>query len=156
MPDNDGKPQKQIGLLPKRITHRAIVIILVPLLLAACTSREQSLSGDLALGKIVYETNCAACHGVQGEGQPNWKQAGPDGKLPAPPHDSTGHTWHHPDGLLLEIIANGGGAPNSDMPAYAETLTQTEMEAVLAYIKTFWDARDLEFQTQVTKQNEAP
>ena len=54
------------------------------------------------------------------------------------------------------IIANGGGAPNSDMPAYAVTLTQTEMEAVLAYIKTFWDARDLEFQTQVTKQNEAP
>ncbi|MCB0182785.1 MAG: cytochrome c [Caldilineaceae bacterium] len=132
-----------------------IMFILLILLLSACTNSEQALSADVVLGKTIYEANCAACHGMQGEGQPNWKQAGPDGKLPAPPHDSTGHTWHHPDGLLLEIIAQGGGAPNSDMPAYAETLTQTEMEAVLAYIKTFWDARDLEFQTQVTKQNEA-
>lgn len=156
MRDDDVKQQGQMGLLPKRIAHRAIVIILVPLLLAACTSSEQSSSADLGLGKIVYEANCAACHGTQGEGQPNWKQPGPDGKLLAPPHDSTGHTWHHPDGLLLEIIAQGGGSPNSNMPAYADILTQAEMEAALAYIKTFWRARDLEFQTQVTNQNEAP
>lgn len=107
------------------------------------------------MGKTVYETNCASCHGMQGEGQPNWKQRGPDGKLPAPPHDSTGHTWHHPDDLLLEIIVQGGESP-SNMPAYADILTQAEMEATLAYIKTFWGERDLEFQREVTQQLGAP
>jgi len=136
-----------------KFVRNKLILILLILLLSACTNNEQAPSGDVVLGKTVYEANCAACHGQRGEGQPNWMQTDADGKLPAPPHDSTGHTWHHPDGLLLEIIAQGGGAPNSDMPAYAEVLTQAEMESTLAYIKTFWRAQDLEFQRQVTEQN---
>ena len=139
----------------KRVERLAISLLL-SLLLAACADgeREQSATVDVALGQTVYEANCAACHGLQGEGQPNWQQPDAEGKLPAPPHDSTGHTWHHPDGLLLEIIAQGGGAPNSDMPAYADVLSREEMEAVLAHIKTFWSAQDREFQRRVTEQNE--
>lgn len=53
------------------------------------------------LGKKVYDANCASCHGVKLEGEENWRERGPDGLLPAPPHDETGHTWHHPDALLL-------------------------------------------------------
>ena len=45
-----------------------------------------------ALGQKVYAAQCAACHGARLEGQPNWRVRGPDGRLPAPPHDASGHT----------------------------------------------------------------
>ena len=106
----------------------------------------------LVRGERVYNELCAVCHGVNGEGQPNWKQRNADGSLPAPPHDASGHTWHHADQLLLEIVKNGGSMPNSQMPGYADTLSEDDMIASLAYIKTFWSERELAFQHQVTEQ----
>ena len=53
------------------------------------------------LGKAIYAENCASCHGVVLEGQANWRQRDAEGYLPAPPHDETGHTWHHPDPYLF-------------------------------------------------------
>ncbi len=58
----------------------------------------------MALGRQIYLTNCASCHGVNLEGQPDWQQANPDGSLRAPPHDETGHTWHHGDANLFQSI----------------------------------------------------
>lgn len=120
------------------------------LLLAACSTPNQK--AQLALGQSVYDAHCAECHGAKGEGQPNWRQTDDEGFLPAPPHDGSGHTWHHPDQLLLDIIANGSQMPNSKMNAYVNTLSQEEMEAVLTYIKTFWGGQERSFQEQVTKQ----
>ena len=108
---------------------------------------------ELALGQEVYETQCAACHGLEGEGQPNWKQPNAEGIYPAPPHTSEGHTWHHSDTQLLEIIAAGGSMPNSAMPGYADILTEEERVAVLAYLKTFWGPRESEFQQKVSQQS---
>ena len=62
-----------------------------------------------ALGQRVYAAQCAACHGAGLEGQPNWRERGPDGRLPAPPHDASGHTWHHPDELLFRITKRRAG-----------------------------------------------
>ncbi|MEL0022271.1 MAG: cytochrome c, partial [Rickettsiales bacterium] len=45
-------------------------------------------------GKSIYKSYCAACHGRSLKGQRNWQVRGPNGKLPAPPHDKSGHTWH--------------------------------------------------------------
>ena len=61
-----------------------------------------------APGQVNYVTHCSACHGVSGEGQPNWLIPGPDGTLLAPPHDNTGHTWHHGDGYLFAVTKRGG------------------------------------------------
>ena len=47
----------------------------------------------VALGKRIYAEHCASCHGANLEGQPNWRIRKPDGRMPAPPHDSSGHTW---------------------------------------------------------------
>ena len=58
-------------------------------------------------GKLVYGTNCAGCHGAKLEGQANWQIRSADGYLPAPPHDETGHTWHHPDKMLFEFTKYG-------------------------------------------------
>ena len=61
----------------------------------------------VSLGKQVYAQNCASCHGVALEGQANWQQRDADGYLPAPPHDETGHTWHHPDSYLFLLTKYG-------------------------------------------------
>ena len=109
---------------------------------------------QVSLGKTVYDQNCAACHGVNGEGQPNWKTTNADGSLPAPPHDATGHTWHHADEQLLNIITNGEKDifPQSQMPAFGSQLSSYEISAVLAYIKSWWGAEERGYQWQITEQ----
>ncbi|RAH96217.1 cytochrome C [Acuticoccus sediminis] len=107
-------------------------------------------SGDTAViaeGEKVYAAQCAACHGANLEGQPNWRDRGPDGRLPAPPHDETGHTWHHADVLLFELTKYGppkemgNGEPYySNMPAFENVLTDDEIIATLSYIKSRWPA----------------
>ncbi|NQV46804.1 MAG: c-type cytochrome [Rhodospirillaceae bacterium] len=97
----------------------------------------------VAQGQTIYSKSCADCHGSNLEGQPNWKIKGADGMLPAPPHDATGHTWHHPDKMLFEVTKLGGGhnAPAgfiSGMPAFGDSLSDEDIYAVLAYIKSRW------------------
>ncbi len=101
------------------------------------------LSGRIAAGKIVYGDQCAVCHGVNLEGQDNWRARKADGRLPAPPHDPSGHTWHHPDAVLFAVTKHGlqamaGPGYQSDMPAYADILTDQEIMDVLSYIKSTW------------------
>lgn len=100
----------------------------------------------VALGAEVYATECASCHGANLEGQPNWRQRDAAGLLPAPPHDETGHTWHHDAETLFALTKYGVGAmigdPDyaSNMPAYEDVLTDAEIVAVLSYIKSTWPA----------------
>ena len=97
-------------------------------------------------GKLVYVENCASCHGVALEGQANWRQRDPDGYLPAPPHDETGHTWHHSDSYLFLMTKYGiekmiGRKYPNNMPAYKDKLTDEEIIAALSYIKSTWPSR---------------
>lgn len=99
--------------------------------------------GQVALGRDVYAAQCASCHGVRLEGQPDWQTRKPDGRLPAPPHDAQGHTWHHADKDLFGIIKNGiaAYAPpgyESDMPAFGGALSDQQIWATLAFIKSGW------------------
>jgi mono/diheme cytochrome c family protein len=96
----------------------------------------------VALGKAMYVQHCTSCHGANLEGQPNWRERLPNGRLPAPPHDATGHTWHHSDKQLFEMVKNGtaGIVPGyeTDMPAYAGILTDADIWALLSYIESTW------------------
>jgi mono/diheme cytochrome c family protein len=104
---------------------------------------------DLALGQKLYAQHCASCHGAKLEGQPNWQKRLPSGKMPAPPHDESGHTWHHTDEVLFAITKHGLVPPYappgypSDMPAFAGTLSDHEIRAVLAYIESHWTDPEL-------------
>ncbi|WP_447412957.1 c-type cytochrome, partial [Clostridium perfringens] len=88
-------------------------------------------AGDLRRGQELYAANCAACHGTNLEGQPDWKRRLDNGRMPAPPHDASGHTWHHPDQDLLVIVRDGLSAIvpgyESDMPAFGKVLTDDEI-----------------------------
>ncbi|MDF1499695.1 MAG: cytochrome c [Anaerolineales bacterium] len=102
-------------------------------------------------GQELYTQYCAACHGLDLEGQLNWKLPKADGSYPAPPHNSQGHTWHHPDELLLEIIANGGDpALGATMPGFGEVLSEEQMGMILDFIKSHWGEEERQFQWWVT------
>ncbi|WP_341213845.1 cytochrome c [uncultured Limimaricola sp.] len=115
-----------------------------------------SASGAQEHGRQIYLDNCAACHGADREGQADWRRPGPSGRLPAPPHDETGHTWHHPDRVLRDIVLRGtaaivGQGYESDMPGFEGVLSADEIEAVLDYLKSEWPDRERAFQEQVTE-----
>lgn len=119
---------------------------MVAFALASCTAEQVPESQRIAAGKRVYETHCAACHGAALEGQPNWRERRADGKLPAPPHDESGHTWHHGDQELFEITKYGvqrfaGADYASDMPAFERVLSDEQIRSVIAYIKSTWPER---------------
>lgn len=115
-------------------------------------------SDEIALGQDIYPANCASCHGGDLEGQPDWKRRLDTGRMPAPPHDESGHTWHHADRQLFTITKLGVGAVvpgyESDMPAYEGVLTDAEIAAPLAYIKSTWPERQRGFQAEVTANDE--
>jgi mono/diheme cytochrome c family protein len=113
-------------------------------------------TADLALGEQVYAQQCALCHGANLEGEANWREYNPDGSFRSPPHDDTGHTWHHGDRYLFERTKYGTAALPadsrhlSDMPSYEAILTDEEIWAVLAYIKTSWSAENQQIQANIT------
>jgi len=112
----------------------------------------------LARGREVYRAHCASCHGARLEGQPDWRQRGADGLLAAPPHDASGHTWHHPDEVLFAITKHGvaqvaGMAGYATaMPVYDGVLDDDDIVAVLSWIKSQWPAHVRAKHDQINRQ----
>lgn len=114
---------------------------------------------DLAEGARLYAEHCADCHGADLEGQPDWQAPGPDGIYPAPPHDASGHTWHHSDQLLFDYTKKGGAALmaeqgmafDSGMPGFGDQLSDDQIRSVLAYIKSTWPERMRAVQAERTR-----
>jgi len=128
-----------------------VAVIASFVLLALVSNTEDAV----ALGRRVFAENCAACHGTHGEGgsgdPSNPFATDAEGRYYAPPHDQTGHTWHHSDDQLKDIIIGGSSYPEfvSAMPAFGDKLTDFEIDAVLAYIKTLWEEEQRQFQAEV-------
>ncbi len=104
---------------------------------------------NVARGAEIYQDYCASCHGVDLEGEANWRQRGPDGLLPAPPHDASGHTWHHPDQQLFDITKLGtaqivGQGYQSNMIGFGDVLSDQQIYDVLGYIKSTWPKHIIE------------
>lgn len=121
-----------------------LTIAVYPLFFGPGTSGADAANPKMvALGRTVYAEHCAECHGKSLEGEPNWRTPKADGALPAPPHDDNGHTWHHGDELLFRYTKGGGAAIapaefKSGMPAFGEVLSDEQIWAVLAFIKSTW------------------
>lgn len=92
----------------------------------------------------MYAAQCASCHGENLAGEPNWRERKANGRLPAPPHDASGHTWHHPMDMLFRMTRDGIVPPlapegyESNMPAFGGVLSDNEIRAALSYIESRW------------------
>ncbi len=149
------------------LKKRYKVILVVPLLLVVASifasegtdGVKTALKADdlkvVQAGEVVYQAHCASCHGRYLEGQPDWRTRDENGYLPAPPHDATGHTWHHADDLLFEITKYGASVVVNDpnyktlMPAYGKILSDDEIVAVLSFIKNSWPEEQRNWQEEV-------
>ncbi len=145
------------------ILAAALLAVVAGLLWATRSPATPSIDADdatlVAGGLRIYRQHCASCHGRALEGQPEWRTRRADGRLPAPPHDASGHTWHHADaqlfGMVKEGFSTGRYAPagyQSDMPAYGGILGDDEIAAVLAYIKSTWPAQQRAHQARVSQR----
>lgn len=137
---------------------------LLPLLLPACAAAIASQamaaqpSSEIELGRQLYQTHCASCHGRSGEGQLDWQKADAAGELPAPPHDSTGHTWRHTDRELEVMIEMGWRDPFNatsrlTMPAFDSVLPRSDVRAIITYLKTLWTPQERADQAQKTQES---
>ncbi len=125
-------------------------------LIPASAHAAHELDGrDIANGKTLYAEQCASCHGADLEGQPNWHTKDDNGVLPAPPHDETGHTWHHDNKLLFEYTKQGGAEAmatrgitgfNSGMPGFSGEVSDDEIWNIIAFIQSTWPRRVQEIQ----------
>lgn len=97
---------------------------------------------QVAAGRPLYLTHCAFCHRSELQGQPDWQTALPSGGFPAPPLGATGRAWQLPDRDLFDMTKFGGGfftpgRPNA-MPGFEEQLSDAEIRAILAFVKSHW------------------
>lgn len=126
-----------------RSAREGVIALLLMPMLASCGG-DRADPYAVMEGEAIYKAECASCHGARLEGQSDWRVRRADGRLPAPPHDSSGHTWHHPRETLASIIKLGMVPPNaplgyaSDMPAFAGKLSDRQIDNVLAYIESQW------------------
>ena len=155
-----------LNYLNKKIFIFSVFLILTVLYFFTTNSNKSNASINLNTtdnsiienGKQIYAKNCASCHGVNLEGQKRWMSRLPDGLMPAPPHDQTGHTWHHPDRYLFMVTKYGiedfiGEKYPNNMPAYKDILSDKEIIAVLSYIKSTWPTKIKEIHNKINSRS---
>lgn len=112
---------------------------------------------QVQLGKLVYQQNCARCHGKNLQGETSdWQRAKADGFMPAPPLDATGQSWENTERVLFRIIKLGanvviGPAIQTKMKPYDGILSDKEIWAVVAYIKTHWNDEQRRREEEMTR-----
>jgi mono/diheme cytochrome c family protein len=141
--------------------NNLIIILIVGLLLSgnAYSDNHYPITRNSELmivrGKIAYQNNCVSCHLVNLAGAENWKGLDEDGHRKAPPLNGTGHTWHHDDATLHTIIKYGLVGIVSDyegkMGGFGDNLSDKDIDAVLAYIKSFWPDDYYQHQINLSK-----
>lgn len=125
-------------------------VALIAVLATGANAGHELDNRDLAKGQTLYGELCASCHGVNLEGQPDWRTPDGNGVLPAPPHDETGHTWHHDNQLLFDytqlggeeaLAARGVSGFASGMQGFGDILADDDIWDILANIRSTWPRR---------------
>ncbi|MDA0770286.1 MAG: hypothetical protein BZY79_01465 [SAR202 cluster bacterium Casp-Chloro-G4] len=111
--------------------------------LAACSGNSESERSDPERGASIYAANCQTCHGEAATGQ----QASPS----TPTRGPEGHSWHHADGQLVQIIFGRLQFPGRTMPSFEGKLSEKEVLDVLAYLKSNWPTEQRQFQAEASE-----
>ncbi len=127
--------------------HRKIVLMLLVLtfgLMALPAFAKHPVNvndqSQLKLGKTIYQENCAACHGANLQGPESPEDFG---KRKPPRLDAKGHGSHHSDQVHFKQIDLGsrdksGKLIEGRMPSFHDILKDTEIWAVISYVKSHW------------------
>ena len=105
------------------------------------TERDRATTDQqlVAAGGKLFRRNCAVCHSWTAEGTvADWREPGPDGKLPPPPLNGTAHAWHHPRSGLLLAIKQGTVRIGGNMPAWQGKLSDSQMSVIVDYLISLW------------------
>ena len=109
----------------------------------------------IARGKIIYESYCMSCHQINLSGAENWKGVDKDGHRKAPPLNGTGHTWHHDDASLHNIIKYGLAKIvknyEGKMIGFGDKINDKQIDSVLSYIKSHWEDEIYKRQISISK-----
>ena len=119
------------------------LILLIPLIIfmTGCNPGEKEKGSDsmVLAGEAIFNKNCVSCHGSKGQGlAEDWKVKDANGNYPPPPLNGTAHTWHHSPEQLLYTINKGGVEMGGQMPAFEESLSETEKQALIDYMYNLW------------------
>ena len=139
------EPRRRPKAGPGNRAARRLTLTLSAMLLLGCASSDPDVEAQTTRGEDLYGTHCIECHGGATGGSIT--------DVP-PPHNAQGHTWHHGDCELVDMVLDGmlprPGQPT--MPAFSDELDEADVDAILAYIKTWWEDEQREQQERVTEQ----
>jgi mono/diheme cytochrome c family protein len=132
--------------------------------MAIVRAADEALSLDpglVSVGRAIYPQHCASCHGANAQGASNWQERDERGELPAPPHDSEGHTWRHSDADLYQMVSKGWRDPFNKtkrltMPAFGDVLSHQQIVAVITYLKTLWTPEQRRYQSKESRNQPLP
>lgn len=98
---------------------------------------------DLARGAEVYRVNCATCHGPAGSPDANSELVKSLGVVPANFSDALFNS-REPASTWKMVIVHGGPSMGFSemMPAFGASLSEQDIDSVLAYIKTLGGSHD--------------
>ncbi len=105
---------------------------MVPVPYRGRTSPLEPTPGTLAAGSVVYQANCAGCHGRNGFGD------GDNGRSLSPSPALLNFLVQMPgavDEYLFWSVAEGGPPFGSEMPAFKDRLTDDQIWQVIAYMR---------------------
>jgi mono/diheme cytochrome c family protein len=94
---------------------------------------------NIARGALVYQENCAQCHGPEAQGHPDWRRAKKQGYAAAPPLDGTGPVAHLKKSEIIAVIKNGvkyNGQPV--MPGWKGRVSDKDIEDVITWFQALW------------------
>ena len=98
---------------------------------------------DLQKGKEIFATNCVSCHGPEGSPDPDSPLVKGLGVVPANFSDALFNS-REPSSDWKIVVTEGGPALgfSAAMPAFGASLTEQEIDSVLAYVKTLGGEHD--------------
>jgi mono/diheme cytochrome c family protein len=112
---------------------------------------------QVSLGGSLYIANCAFCHGDNLEGKPGWDGHYPSGRRPALPLNGETEITRLSDQDIMDVTKYGGQpfSPadyENDMPGFEMQLSDADIWAIVAFIKSRWSDEAIERQRQTQEQ----
>ncbi|EDP64396.1 cytochrome c, class I [alpha proteobacterium BAL199] len=121
------------------------------------TAANPANPAQVALGHSLYDQHCAFCHAADLQGRTGWDGDHPNGNRPPLPLDGAGAIWRLGDRDLFDVIKFGGqpfSPPTykNDMPGFEGRLSDADLWAILAFVKSRWPAEIHEKQEQAAAE----